>query len=264
MNRQSPMKGLIKKAFRQFGFDLTRLDSTRNPDLECIADGTEADKRIVVSVMPFTMASVARIAALLDAVGYLSRNAIPGDMAECGVWRGGSMMAVALALLARNDTTRSLYLYDTFEGMVPAGDVDRSYDGKSAESQREPQWCHAGLDDVRRNLLSTGYPSDRIHFVKGRVEATIPGVIPEQLSLLRLDTDWYESTKHELAHLFPRLSDRGIMIVDDYGHWQGSRKAVDEYFQERNECVFLHRIDYTARLVVKHAASASEPARVAD
>ena len=258
------MKGLIKKAFRQFGFDLTRLDPARRSDLECIADGTETDKQIVVSVMPFTMTSVARIAALLDAVAYLSRNAIPGDIAECGVWRGGSMMAVALALLARNDTTRSLYLYDTFEGMAPAGDVDRSLDGKTAESQREHRWCYASLEDVRRNLLSTRYPSDRIHFVKGRVEGTIPGIVPPRLALLRLDTDWYESTKHELIHLFPRLSDRGIMIVDDYGHWQGARKAVDEYFQERNECVFLHRIDYTARLVVKHAAPASEPARVAD
>ena len=208
------------------------------------------------------MTGVARIAALLDAIGYLSRNAIPGDIAECGVWRGGSMMAVALALLAHNDKSRALYLYDTFEGMVPAGDLDRSFDGKTAESQREHQWCYASLDDVRRNLLSTGYPSDKIHFVKGRVEATIRGIMPAHLALLRLDTDWYESTKHELTNLFPRLSDRGIMIVDDYGHWLGSRKAIDEYFQERNECVYLHRIDYSGRLLVRNAVLPKENTRI--
>src|SRR5437773_12091968 len=106
MNRQSPMKGLIKKAFRQFGFELTRLESTRGSDLDCIADLTEGERHIVDSVRPFTMTGVARIAALLDAIGYLSRNAIPGDIAECGVWRGGSMMALALALIRHNEQSR--------------------------------------------------------------------------------------------------------------------------------------------------------------
>ena len=96
--------------------------------------------------------------------------------------------------------------------------------------------------------------------MKGRVEATIPGVMPAHLALLRLDTDWYESTKHELKHLFPLLDDRGLMIIDDYGHWQGCRKTVDEFFEERKECVYLHRIDYTARMLLKNTVGRTESA----
>jgi hypothetical protein len=96
----------------------------------------------------------------------------------------------------------------------------------------------------------TGYPADKIHLIKGKVEDTLPDVIPSHLLLLRLDTDWYESTKHELTHLFPRLDDRGILIIDDYGHWRGAKTAVDEYFREQKRAVYLHRIDYTARILV--------------
>ncbi len=80
---------------------------------------------------------------------------------------------------------------------------------------------------------------------------TIPKNVPEKISILRLDTDWYESTKHELNNLFPRLVSGGILIIDDYGHFQGSKKAVDEYFEENKISSFLFRIDYTGRLFVK-------------
>jgi hypothetical protein len=108
------------------------------------------------------------------------------------------------------------------------------------------------LEEVKRNLYSTGYPKDKLHFIEGKVENTIPGFSPEEIALLRLDTDWYESTKHELVHLYPRLVQNGILIVDDYGHWKGSAKAVDEYIKEKNLCVYLNRIDYSGRLAVKN------------
>jgi O-methyltransferase len=111
-------------------------------------------------------------------------------------------------------------------------------------------WCIASLDDVRANLLSTGYPANQIHFVPGKVEQTIPKTLPERLALLRLDTDWYESTKHELEHLYPRLSNDGVLIIDDYGHWRGAREAVDEFFL-RSRHPLLHRLDYTGRLMLK-------------
>jgi hypothetical protein len=164
------------------------------------------------------------------------------------------MMAVAETLL-RLGERRVLYLYDTFEGMPLPTELDRSITGESAMetfralSRRGKKWDHASLDRVRGNLGSTGWPNDLVRCVPGRVEATIPETVPESLALLRLDTDWYESTLHELVHLYPRLSPGGILIVDDYGHWQGARTAVDEYFATNP--VYLHRIDYTARLVVK-------------
>jgi len=201
------------------------------------------------------MTSTERIVALTQAIEYVQRAGIPGAIVECGVWRGGSMMAVARTLLAESNTDRDLYLFDTFEGMSAPTDADRDHQGASAAKllesssrDKDEVWCYAGIDDVRANLESTGYPTARLHFVKGPVEDTIPDQAPEEIALLRLDTDWYESTKHELAHLYPRLKPGGVLIIDDYGHWQGARKAVDEYFEGN---VLLQRIDYTGRLAIK-------------
>jgi hypothetical protein len=168
-------------------------------------------------------------------------------------------MVAALALKLMGDTKRNLYLFDTFEGMTPPSAHDVDIDGTSASTclERDPQrtsvfWAVAGIDEVRKNVASTSYPSEQVHYVQGPVEVTIPANAPaEPIALLRLDTDFYESTSHELVHLFPRVAPGGILIVDDYGHWQGARKAVDEYFATRQRPVFLHRIDYTARLVLK-------------
>jgi O-methyltransferase len=249
------MKRLVKKLFGALGFDLVRRNS--GPLLEGVLDLSQAERDILWRVAPYTMTSVERIAALITAVNYISANRIPGNVVECGVWRGGSMMATALTLLAKGDTSRSLYLYDTFEGMpVPSGQ-DQRCDGASASDEWErftkksEKWCHATLEEVRDNMLTTGYPRDKIFLLKGMVEQTIPRTLPGPTALLRLDTDWYESTKHELLHLFPLLQKNGILILDDYGFWQGAKKAVDEYFAGRP--VYLHRIDVTGRVIVKTA-----------
>jgi hypothetical protein len=248
------MKRIVKSALERSGWELGR---RADREEQALADLTPADRARVVRVAPFTMTSPERRASLLGAVEHLVRNRIAGDIVECGVWRGGSMMLIALALMDRGDTDRHLFLYDTFEGMSEPTAEDRSVSGESAQSQLdrtrkgEGVWCEAGIDDVRANMWSTGYPRDHIHFVKGKVEETIPQTLPARIALLRLDTDWYESTRHELVHLYPLLSMHGALIIDDYGHWQGARQAVDEYFAASVEPVFLHRVDYTARLVIK-------------
>jgi hypothetical protein len=250
------MKRLIKNALHRLGLDLIRYRPDPFTGLESLIDLSEDELKIVSTVRPFTATSPERLAALLHAISYLTTNKIEGDIVECGVWRGGSMMATALTLLSRGDTNRSLYLYDTFEGMPPPTVVDKTPDGASAESQlaSEPKgtgiWCYASLDEVRTNIISTGYPKDRIHLIKGKVEETIPQTLPARVALLRLDTDWYESTRHELTHLFPLLDPRGVLIIDDYGHWEGARKAVDEYFALHRPGIYLHRIDYTGRIAV--------------
>ncbi len=254
---RSSMKKMLKSTLRRLGYDLVRYTPQGHSNVGAVPDFSEQQNKVISMARPFTMTSIERMASLISAVDYVSQNAIPGDIAECGVWRGGSMMTIALTLLANGDRSRSLYLYDTFEGMPAPTADDKSFDGISAEEQLERypdgagNWCYATLDDVRANLLSTGYPKEKMHLIKGKVEETIPRSLPSGLSLLRLDTDWYESTKHELIHLYPLLNAKGILIIDDYGHWQGARKAVDEYFQERNEKVYLHRIDYTGRMLVK-------------
>jgi hypothetical protein len=205
------------------------------------------------------MASPERIYALCDAVRYVSINAVPGDIVECGVWRGGCMMAAARTLLELGDTTRTLYLFDTFDGMTKPGDRDVAFDGIPAtvalrQSKKEDAnsvWCYAPLGEVQEAIRTVGYPIDRIRFVRGRVEETLPLQAPDRVALLRLDTDWYESTRHELVHLFPRLSPGGVLIIDDYGHWKGARQAVDEYLRDNKVPLLLNRTDYTGRIGVK-------------
>jgi O-methyltransferase len=221
----------------------------RRPDI------SSADAEIIREVRPLTMTSVERIAALIDSVRYISNQKIDGDIVECGVWRGGSMVATALALIEEGDTERQLYLYDTFEGMPAPDDTkDHSFDGVSASDQLAMDakgngvWCEASLKDVKHNVLKTGYPKDKIHFVKGRIEETVPKIVPNDIALLRLDTDWYASTIHELRHLYPLITRLGVLIVDDYGHWKGSREACDEYFGELARPPLFVRIDYTGRI----------------
>ena len=244
------MKRLIKAALAKRGLSLQNSENT-------LSDLSQADRKIIEDASPYTMTSVERRASLLGTIDHIVRHDVPGDVVECGVWRGGSMAIVASALLARGDTSRHLYLYDTFEGMSEPTEKDWSAEGESAQSQldRTPRgegvWCEASLEDVQATLWATGYPREKVHFIKGKVEDTIPEGAPSTIAVLRLDTDWYESTRHEMEHLFPRLSKHGVLIVDDYGHWQGARQAVDEYFARSKEPVFLHRVDYTARLVVK-------------
>ena len=248
------MMRLIQRALAPFGIELT---TAAQRSAIALADLSAADRAIVDRVEPFTMTSLARRASLVGAIDHVVRHRIAGAIVECGVWRGGSMMAAALALAARGDTSRELWLYDTFEGMSEPTDADASVHGEAAAAQLARTkrgtgvWCEAGLADVRANLAATGYPADRLHFVEGKVEDTIPAALPGPIAVLRLDTDWYESTRHELDHLYPLLAPHGILVIDDYGHWQGARRAVDEYFADRGEPAFLHRVDYTARLLVK-------------
>ena len=259
------MKSLVNRILRRVGFEVRRYQPAGNSGEWVPSDVSESDRTIIAKVRPYTVTSVQRLIALIDAVRYVSRNQIPGDMIECGVWRGGSMMAIALTLLAEKDMSRRLYLYDTFEGMSEPTADDTTFDGIPAEHLLKAEakgtgiWHYAALDEVRSNLASTGYPVDQISYVQGRVEETVPGVVPEMISLLRLDTDWYESTRHELLHMYPRLVQHGVLIIDDYGHFQGAKKATDEHFSSRNLRPLLQRIDYTGRLVIK-AESAMGPA----
>ena len=165
------------------------------------------------------------------------------------------MAAASRALLQKNDASRDLYLFDTFQGMTDPTAKDVDYSGMSASQVliEDPGFkcANAPLEEVKRLLYATGYPNERIHFIPGRVEDTIPASAPASIALLRLDTDWYESTRHELIHLFPRLSTGGVLLIDDYGHWQGSRLACDEYFEQNRIPLLLNRIDDTGRIALK-------------
>jgi hypothetical protein len=220
-------------------------------------DFSEDDAELWRQIAPYTMTTPGKVHALVRAVEYVTARRLPGAFVECGVWRGGSMMAVALTLLRLGERTRDLYLFDTFEGMTEPGEEDVKQGGERAadvlrrSSRDSSAWAVASLEDVREAVLGVGYPSERIHFVKGPVEETLPGRAPAEIALLRLDTDWYSSTKHELVHLYPRLAGGGVMIIDDYAYWRGARQAVDEYVGENDLPLLLIRIDHGARVAIK-------------
>jgi O-methyltransferase len=221
------------------------------------ADIDAATMATYVAVRDYTMTSLERVAALCEAVRYVTRHSIPGDLVECGVWRGGSMLAAARTLLEQGDRERGLWLYDTFAGMPEPTELDvRNTDGSPAAAllashdRTTDLWAVSPLDEVKRVMALSEYPGERIRYVQGKVEDTIPAGAPQQIAILRLDTDWYESTHHELVHLLPRVSPGGVLIVDDYGFWQGARQAVDEYLDSSGVRLLLNRIDDTGRIAV--------------
>jgi O-methyltransferase len=242
-----------------------RESGTPSPSLdEALAGLSPDDAEVARLALPFTMTGVPRLQATIDAVRYCVRRGVPGAFAECGVWRGGSVLAMILTLQQMGTEDRDIYLYDTFEGMTEPTEHDTSpvappalSTWQDAASRDERPWGELFGSDVfdeqsvRDTVLATGYPGDRVHLVAGRVEDTLPAAAPTGLALLRLDTDWYESTLHEMNVLFPLLSPAGVLMIDDYGHWEGAKRAVDEYFEKSGTSMLLNRIDYSGRIGVK-------------
>ena len=240
----------VRKLARVFGLDIVQF----------VPMGfDERNIGIIESVKPYTLTSPERLNALIDSVRYVVANNVGGALVECGVWKGGSAMAMALTLKEQRDEKREIYLYDTFSGMTSPTELDVSHSGSKAKdifsktknTEDASDWCACSLGEVKENLADTGYPQEKMKFIQGKVEDTIPEILPKSIAILRLDTDWYESTKHELANLFPLLSPGGVIIIDDYGYWKGARKAVDEYLAENKICLLLNRIDFTGRIGVK-------------
>lgn len=224
-------------------------------------------------VKPFTMTSRARGYALWQAVHHVLDQDIRGALVECGVWRGGSAMLMILAIQAKMATgarPRNVVLFDTFDGMTEPGPQDQDLQGSTAaelmqgsKGQRvaELVQARASLDEVRAAVAATGYDMRLVRLVAGDVRSTLHEVNTLGLALLRLDTDFYDSTMTELQVLYPRLAEGGLLIVDDYGHWQGCRKAVDAYFNENSDGYrrpMFWAVDYTGRAAVK----LEKPARV--
>jgi tetratricopeptide (TPR) repeat protein len=212
---------------------------------------------ILAKAWPHSMSSVYGFVesfhSLYQSVHYVVRRGIPGAFVECGCYAGGMSLLAALTFLQRGDTSRHLYLFDTFEGMPPPSAEDgeavvHSYNRNTVDGQT---WSKIDIERVRAVMASSGYPLDKIHLFKGLIEDSIPKFAPETVAILRLDTDFYGSTKHELTHLYPRLSLGGIAIFDDYGYLPGAKRAVDEYFASMEQPVLLHRINFAVRTAIK-------------
>jgi O-methyltransferase len=234
-----------------------RRNTSRRALEKIIPEISAGEAALMRRYAPFTMTSIERQWALIKAVEYLNDNNIAGDFVECGVWRGGNLM-IAKELCRQSAMERKFYLFDTFAGMSAPTAADTTHAGEDADAtfrervrEDHVDWVYASLDDVRESFRRANLLDGRVIFVKGKVEDTLIEArnVPEKIALLRLDTDFYESTRTELEILYPRLVSGGVLIVDDYGHWQGARKAVDEYF--KGAAMLWSRVDYTARMTLK-------------
>ena len=258
--RVKALERLVDRTARRFGIQIARTSSMKG---RLPVEASRADAEIIAGLRPFTMTSAERLWVLLSATRYVCESRISGEFVECGVWRGGSVMAMAQALLAKGVTDRNIWLYDTFTGMTDPTEKDiEAGTGITAEQllQATPigdgdnVWCIASRSDVETNVLSTGYPRDKLVFIEGDVVQTLTQQTPDSIALLRLYTDWYESTRVSLETLYPKLVPGGICILDDYGHWKGARDAVDEYFASTQARPLMLPIDYSGRIFIKPAS----------
>ena len=249
---------ILQKILNFFGFQII---SKRSPVYfkDTIPEVSNLDQKLISECKKYSSTSELAMWSLINSVKYILQNNIKGDFVECGVFRGGNVILMQ-KLLDRFNVRRKIYGYDTYEGMSSPTSFDIDIEGKKAsqrlndvekENNKKNIWCYSDLNSVRNNILKS-CKNNYVIPIKGMVEDTlkVKSNLPKNISLLRLDTDFYVSTLVELKKLYPRLSKGGILIIDDYGYWRGARKAVDEYF--RNKKILMHRIDFSVRLIVKN------------
>ena len=253
------LKSFINEALKKIGYEIQR---TSQSSSKMPIELGKAEREIIRYVMSnkLTMVSQERLFTTAMACKYVIERGIDGDFVECGVWRGGNAI-VAAQIFKLYNSNKKVWLFDTFKGMTTPTDIDLvALSGKAAKHQFKAEqkethneWCYASLQDVRNNFFKLGLAED-IFFIQGDVCQTLDSKssqLPIIISVLRLDTDWFESTKKELEFLYPKLSLNGCLIIDDYGHWFGAKKATDEYFKKHGNRPFLQYTDYTGRAGIK-------------
>lgn len=259
---KTTLRSLLKKSVSSFGYEIRKVavSSGYEPPVEF----SERDREILDYVFSndLTMVSPQRLCATIQAAKYVVHSDVPGDFVECGVWRGGNGLAAKMVFEALN-SDRRVILFDTFAGMTEPTDLDveratREHAGalyRASQKDDHNDWCFASLEHVRNNFMRAGVSMDGVSFIKGDVCQTLEDAanLPARIAVLRLDTDWYESTAKELDVLYPRLAKRGALIIDDYGYWEGARKAVDEYLERMapSDRPLLAYTDVTGRMAIK-------------
>lgn len=225
----------------------------------------EANETIRV-IRSHTMLPYRRLVTLYQQAVFCEATNLPGSFVECGVWKGGAVGLMALANLRHGSTRRHLHLFDSFEGLP---EPDQSVDGQRATefAQRvgggvggklvalEGAFEGVGTLEVNQELLeqTIGYPPEYLHYHKGWFQDTLPEQAADvgEIAILRLDGDWYSSTKLCLMHLYEKVVRGGFVVLDDYGWFEGSKKAVDEFMEREGVKAFLNHIDNAGRYWIK-------------
>ena len=255
----SKLKEKIKKYINKFDFKIEHKNSWYKRQEHYVAEMPINELDLIKKIGDYSMSTPTNHWAIIQSIKYIKNENIDGDIIESGVFKGGNLILFK-KMIDELSLNKKIYAYDPFEGMPNPGkydkdlkDVDASsiYDKKKSE---EISWNFSSLEEVKKNISKFKIDTNKdFFFIKGKVENTlrINSNLPNKISLLRLDTDFYNSTKIELEILYPKLVKGGVLIIDDYGHWKGSKKAVDEYFKLDTNFHWFHRIDYASRLLIK-------------
>jgi hypothetical protein len=257
INLFKKIKKFIKYFFIKLGYSIVKNNLSDNL-IPIEATAFEVD--LINKTKKYSMTDHKNLYLSTQAIKYIAEANIAGDVVECGVWKGGHLIIFKL-LCEKYNLKKKLYGFDTFQGMTGPSNIDIDYKGNKAikilketpidANDGDNIWCYSPLDEVKRNIGNICGNIENINFINGDVEKTLREKknLPFEIALLRLDTDFYESTKIELEILYPLLQDGGILIIDDYGYWNGARKAVDEYFA--NIPHFKHVINHSCRMIIK-------------
>jgi O-methyltransferase len=232
-------------------FEIKKINKYKNS----IAEINPYELKLINKCLGYSMTNLHRMWSLVQSFHYIRQKKISGEFVECGVWKGGNLILLK-TLLQKYNLNKKVYGFDTFEGMPKPSSVDVKYNGKSGlttyyeHKKLNLGFAYSEIAEVENNLRENCSLTN-IKLIKGRVEETllVRKNLPKKISILRLDTDFYSSTKVELNILYPRLVTGGVLIIDDYGFWKGARKAVDEYF--KNFRPFFHYVDHSCRLMIK-------------
>jgi hypothetical protein len=203
-------------------------------------------------VYPYTMSGYRRLSNVYELSKKIEIEKINGVFVECGVWRGGC--AAVMAYVAKKARSgRKIWLFDSFKGLPEPtkedGLIAKDYANNKTEGKLETiEKCVGTLDEVKEVFFEVlGINSENVVIQKGWFQDTLPRAKEKigGIAILRLDGDWYESTKCCLENLYENVIVGGYVIIDDYGHWEGAKKALDEFFANRNIKAELIKIDYT-------------------
>ena len=247
----------IKNFLNRYNFKIEHANSWYKRNEHRIAEISNDELKILKEITNFSMSTPANHWAIIQSLKHIKENDIKGDIVECGVWRGGNLILFK-KIIDKLNLEKKIFAFDTFEGMPEPGKEDFDLKNINAEKiyknykKKDLKWCFSNIDEVKSNV-SKFFKNDykNFNFIEGKVEETLmyEENLPQSISLLRLDTDFYDSIKKSLEVLYPRLVKGGVLIIDDYGQWKGARKAVDEYFKTKP---FLFYVDHTCRLFINN------------
>ena len=248
----SAIKSTIKKVFNIFNLEITTKNNFESRFNNYIAEISKEEQGILKNISEYTLSSQVNQWSIIQSLKYIKSKNIEGSIVECGIYKGGTLLLI-IKILENLGLKKSLYGYDTFEeGFDKLSEHDVDIKGKVVEELKFEDNFFPTKDEVVNIFKKFDVDNESMPIlIKGKTQDTLKKSenVPEKISFLRLDTDIYEPTIGQLEVLFPKLCSRGVLHIDDYGHCPGVRKAVDEYFRNKN--VWLHRVDYTCRILIK-------------